>query len=261
MRATQELTRYQQRRLELAPERATRFLKAVAGSAALQRALRPHGFTPAEFDRGKALLFDSLGGLPEHEPTSPEDAEVERARNAFTELSQTDQGIHARISAALDHHFAAISARVFAGIKPGTGAAAIGYILALTARLAALRGTEEGRKALALLATRGFPAAEIERLRRLANLALGAPEAGEADEADEAAEPIEDPAEAEGAEGAAEAIEAPADTRHVATVGLLAWLTEWSIVARSVIKRRDLLISLGLLERRSGKREAVDLPE
>ena len=38
--------------------------------------------------------------------------------------------------------------------------------------------------------------------------------------------------------------------RHVASLALYEWLARWSTIARSVIKRRDWLIALGLATRR-----------
>ena len=94
---------------------------------------------------------------------------------------------------------------------------------------------DEDRKALETLAARGFDAAERARLADLVR------------RAQTAVFPTELPV-----------AEESSNTRQEALRELRAWYEDWPETARAVIKRRDLLILLGLAHRRRSDPDEVD---
>lgn len=238
-----DTTPYYERQLELAPTKATRFLNAVTAVPAIRRALHPIGLTEAELAQGRSLLLVALGEIPRAEAETPDALNAAAARTALIELDQSDEGLITRARAALDRHHPDLAARVLDGLKAGTGLVAIQAVTALVSRIRALPDAgNEGRAARDLLARRGFTDAELDRLDGLVKRALGDPDIMRA---------VGGP-EAEAAAAAeAEANAQAAAARRAVLVQLDAWWRDWSQSARSVIRRRDHLIRLGLLKRRA----------
>jgi hypothetical protein len=197
--------------LEATPERAFRFLLGVGRSALVRDALEQHGFDAAERKRGIQLL-DRLLSFELEDELEQEKGDVIQAIDDWDET-----GFELVRMAFL--RFPVIRDRVLRGLGPSTGTAAVLAVSTLLDRLTELEGSAEGRAALAHLATRGVDEAVRRRLLDLVKTAQEIP--------DEPPSPVPD--------------------AHEATlVELRAWYEEWAGFAKLVIKRRDLLVRLGL---------------
>lgn len=232
-----ETNDYHERQLEAAPGKVARMLNSIARDEAIRRALESIGLDAGERAEGRRRLMVTLGEVPvPPAPPTPAAKSGEEARKALTDLDQKDEGRVARVRAALTAAHPTLVDVVLKGVKAGTGAQAITCTSLLVQHIRALPTLGgEGVQARALLAKRGFTDAELTSMENQVNLALGAPEA---------------------AEGGAEAEAPPAPPvdlaeRRAHQESLLAWWKDWSVSARTVITRRDQLISLGLVRRRS----------
>ncbi len=216
--------------LDRTPGRLLMFLRGVGTSVSIQTKLAERGYTAAEHERGWALLRASGGSIGEAPPGDDDEA----VRAAVAAIDAWDEDGLRVVGASLRNRHPAQHAFVMSGLKASTGFAAVLGVLTLLDRLDALEGApgregtrEADHAALATLGARGVDAAERARLRALvrrANDLAGFNAARRQAEVDRRAR------------------EALVEQRR--------WLEEWSDMARSVIKRRDWLIRLGLASRR-----------
>lgn len=222
---------YQQIQLESAPERTLSFLRAIATNRQIRVAMSNVGYTDAEQSEGWRLLLAATGYATSR--TAPE-ADV-AARQAIAELDDWDEPGFRRIHAALERLHPEQDAAVFAGIEATRGAGAVVGIAKLLDRLEQLeKGSEADRAAMATLEKRGIDTKQREHLRDLVAVA-------------QAAKPVEQPT-----------VEAVSEQQQVALEALSAWLRDWSETARAVIRRRDLLVLMGLAKRRSKKDDSEE---
>lgn len=218
-----------QRVLEDTPMRALRFLRGLALREGIRAALSTVGFHDADMVEGWDLLhaasgFQKVKALPADE----------FARTAMRELDSWDEDGFRLASAALKRRFPAQHAFLFRELAASTGASAVLGVRTFLERLDALESAadraatrQEDLAALEQLARRGINSAERARLRSLV-------------EAVQKAAVVPAPTQQD------------TDAEHLAhLVALRGWYEEWTDTARSVIKRRDHLILLGLASRRA----------
>ena len=222
--------------LEDTPVRGLPFLRAVGTSLPIRSILRGCGFTSAEQKLGWTLLH-AVSGFTEEAAAETVDV---RVRDAINTLDAWDEDGFRIVRAALTRLHHAQASFVLAGIGPSVGAGAVVGVKTLLERLDTLeKGPErkatrkEDHAALATLATRGINEKERARLADLVQAAQSATEV-----------------EAPDTEGKA----AREEAYLKALTALRVWYIDWSEMARSVIKRRDYLIRLGLAKRKSAKK-------
>lgn len=223
--------------LEELPGRALKFTSAISKSRAIRAILAARGYTRAEHEKGKALLFEVAGfTLPD-----PEASEDPAVAEATAELDACDETCFRLIHAAVDRAFPEQSAFLFnGGLAASKGAAAVLGWNTMLDRLDALESGKDRKDthkadlaALAAIAKRGLDKKERARLRELVETAT-VPESFEAE---------------------APAVESAEGDEPSAEVQLYDWYYEWSETARAVIKRRDHLIRLGLAKRKPAEKK------
>jgi hypothetical protein len=219
--------------LEQTPGRALTFLRAVGTSVAIRAKLYERGYTEAEHERGWGLMRAASGDFGG--PALVESVDDRAVQDAIADVDAWDEDGLRIVNASLRTRHPAQHAFVMRGLKASTGITSVLGVATLLDRLDALEsaperaGTREAdHAALATLATRGIGKAERVRLRAKVKLAQSFA----------------------GIKGASEQ-EAFERRVRQALVEQRRWFEEWSDVARSVIKRRDQLIRLGLASRRS----------
>ncbi len=229
--------------LEGTPERVLPFLRAVGTSLPIRSILRAHGFDAAEQKLGWTLLH-AVSGFTEDAAAETVDVKV---RDAINSLDAWDEDGFRIVRAALTRLHPAQATFVLAGIGPSVGAGAVVGVKTLLGRLDALEKSperkatrKEDQAALDTLATRGINAKERARLADLVQTAQSATEVEAPDETGKAARE----------EVYVEALRA-----------LRVWYVDWSEMARSVVKRRDYLIRLGLAKRKSAKASKAAEPK
>ncbi len=222
------------RSLAEAPRRASTFLLALAAITRLRKAMNAHGYSQAEQQEGWRLLVKV--GCRESGVSSS------AAMDAMRELDAWDELAFHRAHAALARSYPAQGDFVFEGLEATQGPGAVFGVAIFLERLDALEKGDgraatraQDQAAVALLATRGFDAAERARLRALVEIV----------QKDDAM-----PGDAEG--------QSEEDLK-----ALYGWVTEWTEVARAIVTRRADRIALGIARRRKadGKEEFDDAPE
>jgi hypothetical protein len=222
--------------LEDTPSRVLPFLRAVGTSVPIRSILRAHGFTDAEQKLGWTLLH-AVSGFTEDVKAETVDVKV---RDAINTLDAWDEDGFRIVRAALTRLHPAQMTFVLAGIGPSIGAGAVVGVKTLLQRLDALEKSperkatrKEDQAALETLAARGIHAKERARLAELVHVAQSATEMDAPDEAGKAAR----------------------EEIYLKALGALrVWYVDWSEMARSVVKRRDYLIRLGLAKRKAAKK-------
>lgn len=209
------------------PARVVTFLRAIGQSSSIRSALEAGGYGADEHARGQALLLAACPyTIPGLDP-----ADDLAARAASTELLLWARSHLTRLRAAL-RHLHPEHARYFAPPDvDGEGEA----VLACASIFEWVSSLDPSSPVAVTLARRGLDATELARLRSVVATAQ------------HAAPVAEIATSGGGAEGAASA----------PLVALYAWYKDWSTTARSLVKRRDLLIRLGLARRRLGEARPV----
>jgi hypothetical protein len=225
--------------LEATPGRMFRFLRAVAQRSEIRSALEAHGYTPEVHERGWRLLDNVSRGRPK--PSVSNDVVV---RDSIAELDGWDERGFRICRAALAHLHPEQEAFVFESLEPAAGPEAVLTVSTLLDRLDALEGAPEreatreaDHAALETLEQRGITRAERRRLRELVRVARTA-------------------VPTQGVNGAPNQEQYKSDL-----LALYAWLVDWSEMARVLIRRRDLLVLLGLARRkRPAKKGGAEPP-
>ncbi len=205
--------------------RASQFLRTVGTDGTVRAAMASVGFKDADLREGYALLLGAMA--PSHSPAT---AQIPVAE-AIARLERWQAVAFPVARAALQRLHPAQAAFVFEGVVPGSGATAVIAARLVLGRLADLENAQDrkaSRKAdhaaLATLDERGITASErAEMLQRAAFV-----------ESHSVAAPA-----------------APTPDRAAPVLALRAWVLDWSECARVVIKRRDLLIRMGIGKRRA----------
>lgn len=222
--------------LEETPVRVLPFLRAVGTSRPIRSILRACGFTAAEQKLGWTLLH-AVSGFTDEPAAETVDVNV---RDAINTLDAWDEDGFRIVRAALTRLHPAQKTFVLANLGPSVGVGAVVGVKTLLGRLDALEKSperkatrKEDHAALDTLAARGINAKERARLADLVHTAESATESEAPDE------------EGKGAR----------EEAYVKALGALrVWYVDWSEMARSVVKRRDYLIRLGLAKRKSAKK-------
>ena len=226
------------RTLEDTPTRVFDFLRGVNRVAAIRTTLETKGFDQDAYNEGWNLVLKVSGYST---PQAQEVLRNEEANEAQAELDQWDEGGFRIIRATLSRHHPAQAEFVLSGLGPSQGFAAVAGVAALLDRFDALESSpareatrQEDHAALALLAKRGINKSERDRLRSLVLKVTQAQHAPAAAKPDDASKTKEG--------------------QYQADLGALrSWYDEWSEIARTVIRRRDWLILLGLARRKRSK--------
>ncbi len=220
--------------LEETPARALTFLRGIADNAVIHAQLAGAGFTADDYQQGWALLHAASG----YNPTPVAAPEKSPAFKSMQELDGWDEDGFRRIRAALDRLHPDQGAFVFAGgLAASTGPAAVLGVKTLLARLTDLESGDDRKAtrkadhaALKTLSGRGITKEERARLQTLVDTA----------------QTLEAPAALPDASTPAE--------RQEALVKLYGWYKDWTETARSVVKKRSHLITLGLAKRKKAER-------
>ena len=221
--------------LEETPGRALTFLRGIANNGVIHAQLAEAGFTTDDYQQGWSLLH-AASGYNEKPIAAPEKSAAFRA---MTVLDAWDEDGFRRVRAALERLHPDQCAFVFSGgLAASTGAGAVLGVRTLLARFVELESGEERKAtrkadhaAMKTLEGRGFTKTERARLQALVDTA----------------QTLEEPAALPDASTPA--------ARKDALVKLYGWYKDWSETARSVIKKRSHLITLGLAKRRTKKEE------
>lgn len=224
--------------LDEAPARAIHLLRALGTHLSIRSILAARGYSDEDHREGWRLLheaagYDSRAAAPSASLIAPLDESV---RSAINELDAIDEPLLRILRASLGRRFPEQSAFVLDGLSAAQGAGAVVVIATILERLDALaidparkKTRADDRKALDLIAQRGYGPARLKELHALVKRAQSSPST---------LPPTAD---------AAAPANAPA---RVAALGALhSWWKEWSEIARAVIHRRDHLITLGLARR------------
>lgn len=218
------------------PRRAFAFLNAIGTQPGIYQLLCTAGYTEAEHGEGWRRLQKASGGQFLSAPLL-----AGRANDAIRELDDQDESLLHRAHAALVNRFSAQAEFVFSDLAPTQGPAAVLGVVTFLDRLDALEAGRDGtsdddKKAIAFLATRGIDASERKRLRDLVALAQSAP-------------PLPAPIP--------NMIQS--NTEHEkALAELYVWYAEWVEIARVVVSRRADQIMLGIARRRSSSPTETD---
>ncbi len=228
--------------LDEAPTRAIRLLKTLGTHLAIRATLAARGYSDDDHREGWRLLHAASGFNPQAAaPGAALAAPIdESVRSAIVQLDAADEPLVRILRASLGRRFPEQAAFVLDGVEATQGAGAVIVVATLLGRLDALandparkKTRADDRKALDLVAQRGYGPERLAELRALVKKAQSSPDAPPA------AAPVDDGA------------------RAAALGALHAWWKEWSEIARAVIRRRDHLILLGLARRAARKTEAA----
>ncbi|MCU0684647.1 MAG: hypothetical protein MUF34_20775 [Polyangiaceae bacterium] len=219
--------------LDQTPGRALTFLRAIGTSVTIRAKLYEHGYTANEHERGWVLMRAASGDFGNGAPGENRDDQAVQA--AIADVDAWDEDGLRIVNASLRARHPAQHGFVMRGLKASTGISSVLGVATLLDRLDALEGAPEregtreaDHAALATLSARGIDKAVRVRLRAKVKLAQSFA----------------------GIKGAKEQVAFDQRVRQ-ALVEQRQWFEEWADVARSVIKRRDQLIRLGLASRRS----------
>jgi hypothetical protein len=203
--------------LDLVPARCITFVIAIAKYPAIAAALDAKGYDQAETDFVWTRLA-RLGQLPSKGP-GPGVAEA-NVLAAVRELDAWDEKNFEAITRILDRTFPAFVSILFHDLEPKEGPEAVDSVSTLLDRLDALETSTEpdAGAVLKLLAKRGYPPAERQRLRALVLAS---------------------------SQFAPKATLSDAERLQILTE-LYGWISDWSATARLVITRRQHLIALGI---------------
>jgi len=212
------------------------FLRGVGTSVPIRGILRACGFTAEEQKLGWTLLH-AVSGFTDEPAVETVDV---RVRDAINTLDAWDEDGFRIVRAGLTRLHPAQASFVLNSLGPSVGVGAVVGVKTLLDRLDALEKSperkatrKEDHAALATLSARGITAKERARLAELVQTAHSTTEIEAPDEAGKAAR----------------------EEAYVKALGALrVWYVDWSDMARSVIKRRDYLIRLGLAKRKSTKK-------
>src|SRR5262249_44765520 len=148
-----------------------------------------------------------------------------------------DEPNFACIEAVLERHYPEVAAYLFENLSASQGNGAVVGVRTLLDRIGALvtgvGRTKANHKrdvaAVALLAERGYPKEELDRLRALVTIAQ-----------------------------TVVIVPPVSDGERIALLREgYAWITDWAATARTVITRRDQLVRLGLAKRRKSSQKAT----
>lgn len=223
--------------LEETPPKVTTLLLASNAVPIICTALAKAGITAARLQHGCELLLACIAQpIPGVVPVDTEAAAAKR--QAVAEIDAADEPVFARCRAPLEHNYASACEYLFQDLTASQGPQSVRGMATFLARVSALEsGTdpqraasrEQDRKAIEVLAERGFDKAWRSRMDEKVKMAL-AP-----------APPLPDLEPPD-----------PAERRRRLTE-LKVWFDDVAGTARAVITKRSHLIRMGLAHRRPSK--------
>ena len=212
--------------------RALQFLRAVGSDPNIMVAMRQTGFDEAAQKQGWGLVLSAYAAGNGPAAATLSDAPL---TEATTKVEDWQSAMFVRANAALRRLHPEQCEFVFDNLDMGSGIAAVPAVATFLDRLDALESGDErkaSRKAdhaaLATLEQRGVTKESRKEMRALVKWIESTP--------------------AKSADAAGQ--QSP---RDVALQALYEWVQDWSECARTVVKRRDQLIRLGVGKRRSRK--------
>lgn len=232
--------------LEETPERVTQFLSAVGAVPEIRTLLYGAGMDDEEIITGRNLLLNCLAAPLGKEP-SRDTPQAKEKRQAQAEIDQLDEEIFTRTSAVLTRFYPSARDYIFRDLKASRGAASVKGMATYLARLEALeKGTDPERQAtikedaaaVALLVKRGIGPQQRQHWRQLIDIALGP------------APTLPPPMSA-----------IDPEERWQKLASLKRWYDDWATTARSIIRKRNHLIRLGLAKRRYNAKNNHDTTE
>ena len=214
--------------LDETPSRMITFLNAASRSEIFIH-LETIGYSAAIHSEGWKLLEATSDArfLPSPDAKPPTTAEAA----ALAEVDAWDEDGFRIANASLRARFPEVHKALMDGLSPARGPAALLGVTKFLNRLDTIERTGQpkgAREAIALLATRKIDKAVRANLRAKIKLAQTPSVLARMDEA---------------------ALARAAEQRKNALIAARAFFEEWSELARTVIKRRDYLIRLGLAQR------------
>ena len=224
-------------------ERGGKFLRAVSTVPAIAASMAQAGYTDAEHQEGwnGYLVLVGFKQLPGGAVLLVKNSQVV----ALANLDQWDEPNFERARRALEHRHPEAAKYMFNGLEAATGAAAVATVKTFVDRYVALRDGTDPERAGSKKADRS--AAETLEQRKIID--------------PEIAEYLRSQLAEATSMATAPAPVANTETDEAYTQTLLAfeaWLEDWRETARTVVKRRDHLIRLGLASRRQAARDEAE---
>lgn len=229
--------------LEETPVRAAKLLSGLAANPVARTRMSEAGMTGKEILIGQELLMACLSApLPPIALAVTADSKA--SQSALLEIDEWDGPHFVRLHSILTRGHIPVRDFIFRDLKAETGAKAVTSVATFCSRFRVLQQktpvspdvtVEMAQAALVRLGERGYTDAEISRLEQLVATALGPTQTLPPDDSG-----------------------AVAQKRREVLTELKLWYDEWADTARTVIKRRDYLIRLGLAYRKKNSSVATD---
>lgn len=232
--------------LDRAPGRALTFLLGAGRSPRLRGLLETRGYADDEHARGWQLLRAVDPSLAANDGGLGDGADP-AVRDAIASLDGWDNLNLPIVDAALRRREPEVHGFLFAGgLAPADGIESVRVVTTFIDRVDTVRavaenqreeapfGAPQAKRALTLMESRGVGEAEQETVRGWLEVAQ------------------------RGAAPVAPKVEVDDDE---ALVALHEWVSEWSLVARKLLKRKVDLIALGLAEKKARAEKAKDPPK
>ena len=194
--------------------------------------LSSRGFTHEDLKEGWDLFLKAVGYREDFEVMTDDSATVRDKKTMLRELDQWENDWFPVVDATLQRRFESVHRKVFLNLSRSRGKMVLESVETILDRIESLKKSQQEKAAMDLLEKRGLDAEERGQARDL----------------------IREIREADGSDPGQDELE-----RHrMQTQGALdeawAWYKEWSRIARTLIKRNDVLIRLGIRERSSTAR-------
>lgn len=220
--------------LESYAPRAQKFGRGVGTSKNIRGLLYKYGYTQAIHRR----VFDLIKIAYDIPLFADTDVFDTKTIEAIAFCDSHDELLFTMIDASLAPRMPEQATFLTQGLRPSTGMNSVVVTSMIVDRMNKMESgperkatRKEDQAALELLATRGITPELRQKLAEAVKVATSAAR----EESDDAAM-------------------AAADEKYVRALGeIKAWYEEWSRVARTVVKRRDHLILLGLAQRKAGQ--------
>lgn len=189
------------------------------------------GFSHEDLEEGWELFTTAAGEKLTYSRRGTDPMAPNEARRYLAELDHWENTWYPVISATLERHYPEIHEQVFKNLAQTDGVEVMVSVGTLIQRITEMQSSTAGQEANALLNTRGL----TNEIRDQATTIIDTLKKHE-----EAQLPQLDPAAVE--------------KQRMAMVDAWTWYREWSQIARTVIKRGDVLVRLGLRQLERGRR-------
>lgn len=217
--------------LELASERAVRFLRAAGTNARVRRALTQIAYTPAHHAQGWRLVLEAFGHhTPDQSPKAQAVACSDEALEAVTRLDTIDGPLIQSLDAVLTYEHPHAAQDLIGDLKEGKGESAVRNVELLVERIEAMRDPEQRQRVSALDAAALEALADVGmNTRYWARLAALVQRARQM--------PAESPL----------ATTPPSDYFRDRLFEVYKWVRKWSMLSQASIHDPQVLAALGVL--------------